>query len=108
LQVVNTQYFTGILTERETVRLERDPANIYDKTAIRVVNVMGTEVRVTLVGWQSRRQLSFLGADVSCVCRGSMNLSGGRDRQTDRGVLCAAHGQPDSAPSGRHRAKARG
>ena len=44
LQVVNTQYFTGILTERETVRLERDPANIYDKTAIRVVNVMGTEV----------------------------------------------------------------
>ncbi len=44
LQVVNTQYFTGILTERETVRLERDPANIYDKTAIRVMNVMGTEV----------------------------------------------------------------
>lgn len=43
-KVVNTQYFTGILTERETVRLERDPANIYDKTAIRVVNVMGTEV----------------------------------------------------------------
>jgi hypothetical protein len=51
LQVVNTQYFTGILTERETVRLALDHSNIYDQTAIRVENVLGSEVRDRLDGW---------------------------------------------------------
>lgn len=43
-KIVNTQYFTGILTERETVRLVRD-TDIYEQTAtIRADNIMGNEV----------------------------------------------------------------
>ncbi|KAF8460516.1 SNF2 family N-terminal domain-containing protein [Kalaharituber pfeilii] len=44
LNVVGVRYYNGITTPGEQVLLEREPSNIYDRNAIRVLNVMREQV----------------------------------------------------------------
>ncbi|KAL0578764.1 hypothetical protein V5O48_003262 [Marasmius crinis-equi] len=43
-KVVGVQYYTGLVGAGEEVVLQREPANRYDRNAIRVLNIGGTQV----------------------------------------------------------------
>ena len=38
------QYYRGVATPGESARLQREPGNIYDRNAIRALNLLGVQI----------------------------------------------------------------
>jgi SWI/SNF-related matrix-associated actin-dependent regulator of chromatin subfamily A3 len=43
-KIVGIRYYAGIVSDRENTRLQRQPTNPYDRNAIQVLNIAGTQV----------------------------------------------------------------